>query len=202
MSTTTLEQLSATGRDLLFLQGRTANAFTAEEVSDDQIRQIFELVKWGPTSFNGQHLRVVLVRSQEERRRLAQHLIEPNQPKTLSAPLTAILAADLHFHEHLPKVYPPFPMAKDMFFSEASAREEEAVFNAAIQIGYFILAIRSVGLAAGPMGGFDAPGLAEEFFADGRLKPLLVVNIGKPGEDAFFPQRLPRLDFEEVVTTI
>ncbi|HCT76358.1 MAG TPA: malonic semialdehyde reductase [Micromonosporaceae bacterium] len=199
---TSLKPLSATGLDLLFREARTANTFTDEEVTDKQLQQIYDLVKFGPTSFNGQHLRVVFVRSKEARERLVQHMIETNQPKTAAAPLVAILAADLEFHEYLPKLYPPFPMAKDFFFSEAPVREEEAVFNASIQIGYFILAVRAVGLAAGPMGGFDAEGVAKEFFSDGRLKPLLVVNLGKPGKDSHFPDRLPRLDYDEAVSTL
>jgi len=198
---TSLKPLSAAGLDLMFREARSANTFTDEPVTEEQVQQIYDLVKNGPTSFNGQHLRIFMVRSQEARERLVPHMIPPNQAKTGSAPLVAILGADLEFHELLPKVYPPFPMAKD-FFTEAPVREEEAIFNASIQIGYFILAVRAAGLAAGPMGGFDADGIAKEFFADGRIKPLLVVNIGKPGKDAWYPDRLPRLTYEEVVTTL
>lgn len=187
--------------DLLFREARTANTFTDAPVPEAAQQQIYELMKFGPTSFNGQHLRVFFVRSQEARDRLVPHMIETNQAKTAAAPLVAVLAADLEFTEHLAKLYPPFPMAADFFFSEAPVREEEAIFNASIQIGYFILAVRAAGLAAGPMGGFDADGLAKEFFSDGRHKPLLVVNIGQPGEGAF-QERLPRLDYNEAVTTI
>ncbi|GIH09333.1 putative NADH dehydrogenase/NAD(P)H nitroreductase [Rhizocola hellebori] len=199
---TSLRPLSATGMDLLFRNARTASTFTNTKVTDAQIKQIYDLVRNGPTSFNGQHLRIVLVRTKEARERLVHHMIEPNQAKTSAAPLVAILAADLKFTEHLAELYPPFPMAGDLFFSEAPVREEEAIFNASIQIGYFILAVRAVGLAAGPMGGFDAEGLAKEFFGDGRFKPLLVCNIGKPGKDAWFPDRLPRLDYKHAVSTL
>jgi 3-hydroxypropanoate dehydrogenase len=188
--------------DLLFRNARSASTFTDDKVTDAEIEQIYDLVKYGPTSFNGQHLRIVLVRTKEARERLVQHMIEHNQPKTEASPLAAILAADLEFTEHLAELYPPFPMAGDVFFSEAPVREEEAIFNASIQIGYFILAVRAVGLAAGPMGGFDSAGLAKEFFGDGRLKPLLVVNIGRPGKDAWFPDRLPRLDYKHAVSTL
>lgn len=188
--------------DLLFRNARTARTFTDDSVTDAQVKQIYDLMRNGPTSFNGQHLRIVLVRTKEARERLVQHMIELNQAKTAASPLAAILAADLEFTEHLAKLYPPFPMAGELFFAEATSREEEAIFNASIQIGYFILAVRAVGLAAGPMGGFDSDGLAKEFFGDGRLKPLLVVNIGKPGKDAWFPDRLPRLDYQDAVSTL
>ena len=99
-------QLSDDAQDLLFRAARTANTFSSEEVTDDQIRAIYDLVKWGPTSMNQQPLRLVLIRSEEGKRRLVPHLAEGNRAKTESAPLVAVLAADLDFHENLPKVFP------------------------------------------------------------------------------------------------
>ncbi|MGW4773268.1 malonic semialdehyde reductase [Nocardia sp. NPDC004278] len=194
----TLLTLAAEAQDLLFREARTANTFTDAPVTDDQIRDIYELVKYGPTSMNQQPLRIVLVRSPEARARLVTHMIEGNRPKTAAAPLTAILAADLNFHENLPKVFPHAPEAKD-YFAEPGYRAESARFNALIQIGYFILGIRAAGLAAGPMNGFDAAALDQEFFPDGTHNSLVVVNIGFPGVDAWFP-RSPRLSYDEVVT--
>ncbi|MEU0505737.1 malonic semialdehyde reductase [Nocardia sp. NPDC005998] len=195
----TLLTLAAEAQDLLFREARTANTFTDAPVTDDQIRDIYELVKYGPTSMNQQPLRIVLVRSPEARARLVTHMIEGNRPKTAAAPLTAILAADLNFHENLPKVFPHAPEAKD-YFAEPGYRAESARFNALIQIGYFILGIRAAGLAAGPMNGFDAAALDQEFFPDGTHNSLVVVNIGIPGVDAWFP-RSPRLSYDEVITT-
>jgi 3-hydroxypropanoate dehydrogenase len=120
-----------------------------------------------------------------------------NRDKTADAPLVAILAADTDFHENLPKTFPHFVGAKDLF-SDDEAREQAARFNATLQIGYFLVGIRAAGLAAGPMGGFDSDALDEEFFEGGSLKSLLVVNIGRPGENAWY-DRLPRLDHDEVV---
>ena len=187
-------------QDLLFRAARTANTFTAEPVSDEQITAIYDLVKWAPTSFNQQPLRVVLVRSPEARSRLVPFMWDSNQGKTEAAPLTAILAADIDFHEHLPEQFPVFPQAKDLFFATEEARIEAATLNATLQVGYFILGVRSVGLAAGPMTGFYADKVAEEFFPGGRHRPLVVVNIGKPDSDAWY-DRLPRLRFADVFTT-
>jgi 3-hydroxypropanoate dehydrogenase len=196
----TLLTLAAEAQDLLFREARTANTFTDAPVTDDQIRDIYELVKYGPTSMNQQPLRVVLVRSPEARTRLVAHMIEGNKPKTAAAPLTAILAADLNFHENLPKVFPHAPEAKD-YFADPAYRAESARFNALIQVGYFILGIRAAGLAAGPMNGFDAAGLDRDFFPEGAHNSLVVVNIGMPGVSAWFP-RSPRLSYDEVVTTV
>ncbi|MBM9619575.1 malonic semialdehyde reductase [Streptomyces zhihengii] len=192
--------LDPAAQDLLFREARTANAFTDEPVTDEQIQAIYDLVKYGPTAFNQTPLRVVLVRSPEARERLVSHLAEGNRAKTAAAPLVAILAADNEFHEELPTLFPHFPQAKDAFFSERPVRESNATVNASLQAGYFILGIRAAGLAAGPMTGYDAAGIQKEFL-DGDHTPLMVVNIGRPAEDAWFP-RSPRLSYEQVVTTV
>ncbi|WP_035798307.1 malonic semialdehyde reductase [Kitasatospora mediocidica] len=193
--------LDAAAQDLLFREARTANTFTDEPVSDEQIQAVYELVKFAPTAFNQQPLRVVLVRSPEARERLVSHLADGNKAKTSTAPLVAILAADNEFHEELPTQFPHFPAAKDVFFSERPVREGSARMNGTLQVAYFILGLRAAGLAAGPMTGFDAEGIDKEFFADGDHSVLAVVNIGKPGADAWFP-RSPRLAYDEVVTTV
>ncbi|GLW59426.1 malonic semialdehyde reductase [Kitasatospora phosalacinea] len=193
--------LDAAAQDLLFREARTANTFSDEPVSDEQVQAIYDLVKYGPTAFNQQPLRIVLVRSEEGRARLVQHMAEGNQAKTSAAPLVAILAADNEFHEELPSQLPHFPQAKDMFFSERPVREASATLNGALQAAYFIIGVRAAGLAAGPMTGYNAEGINKEFFGDGEHSVLAVVNIGKPGEDAWFP-RSPRLAYDEVVTTV
>lgn len=187
-------------QNILFREARTANAFTDEPISDEQLHAIYDLVKWAPTSFNQQPLRVVLVRSAQARERLVARMIDNNQEKTRNAPLTAILAADLDFHEHLPTQFPVFPQAKDVLFGDESVRGASAVFNASLQVAYFILGVRAAGLAAGPMTGFDADGVSKEFFPGGRHQALCVINIGKPGERAWY-DRLPRLEHDEVFTT-
>jgi 3-hydroxypropanoate dehydrogenase len=192
--------LDSAAQDLLFREARTANTFTDEPVTEEQVQAIYDLVKFGPTAFNQSPLRVVLVRSDEARERLVSHMAEGNQAKTASAPLVAILAADNEFHEELPTLFPHFPQAKDVFFAERPVREQAAGLNAALQAAYFIVGVRAAGLAAGPMTGFDFAGVQKEFLDDDHT-PLMVVNIGKPGEDAWFP-RSPRLEADQVITTV
>ncbi|MGA8211356.1 MAG: malonic semialdehyde reductase [Nocardioidaceae bacterium] len=189
--------LSPEAQDLLFREARTANAFTDEPVSDEQVAAVYDLVKYAPTAMNIQPLRILLVRRGDTRDRLLKHMADGNRDKTANAPLVAVLAADTAFHDHLPRTFPHFPGARDLFADDA-AREQTARFNATLQIGYFLLGVRAVGLAAGPMGGFDADGLDEEFFGGGTLRSLLVVNLGRPAENAWF-DRLPRLEQDEVV---
>ncbi|MGC4981216.1 MULTISPECIES: malonic semialdehyde reductase [unclassified Streptomyces] len=192
--------LDPTAQDLLFREARTANTFTDEPVTDEQVQAIYDLVKYGPTAFNQSPLRITLVRSPEARERLVQHLAEGNRAKTAAAPLVAILSADNEFHEELPALLPHFPAAKDLFFSERPVRESAAAMNAALQAAYFIIGVRAAGLAAGPMTGADLAGVQKEFLDDDHT-PLMIVNIGKPGEEAWFP-RGPRLDADQVITTV
>ena len=192
--------LEPNAQDLLFREARTANAFTDEPVTDEQLQAIYDLVKYAPTSMNNQPLRLVVVRSDEARARLVDHMADGNKAKTAAAPVAVILATDVNFHEELPRVFPHFPGAKDLF-SDDAAREAAARFNATIQVGYFILGVRAAGLAAGPMTGFDAAGIEGEFFPDGEHRVLAVVNIGQPAENAWF-DRLPRLDYADVVTSV
>jgi len=200
MSPTSALALSSDAQELLFRSARTANTFSDKPVSDDQVRAIYDLVKWAPTSMNLQALRIVLVRTPEAREKLVGHMIDSNKQKTLTAPLTAILAADVNFHEEMPRLFPHFPGAKDVYADDAM-RERVARFNGALQVGYFILGIRAAGLAAGPMSGFNPAGIDADFFPDGQHKVLAVVNIGEPGDNAWF-DRLPRLDYEDVVSTV
>jgi 3-hydroxypropanoate dehydrogenase len=189
--------LSPEAQDLLFREARTANSFTAEPVTAEQVAAIYDLVRFAPTALNAQPLRVTLVRSDDAREKLLKNMADGNRDKTAAAPLVAILAADTDFHDHLERTFPHFPGARDLFADDA-AREQAAKFNASLQIGYFLLGVRAAGLAAGPMGGFDAAGIDRDFFEGTGLKSLLVVNIGRPGPDAWF-DRLPRLEHDEVV---
>ncbi|MCX5392943.1 malonic semialdehyde reductase [Streptomyces sp. NPDC006482] len=192
--------LDPAAQDLLFREARTANTFTDEPVTDEQVQAIYDLMQYGPTAFNQTPLRITLVRSPEARERLVKHMAEGNQAKTAAAPLVAILSADNEFHEELPVLFPHFPQAKEIFFSERPVREQAATVNASLQAGYFIMGIRAAGLAAGPMTGIDFAGIQKEFL-DADHTPLMVINIGKPGENAWFP-RSPRLSYDEVVATV
>ncbi|HVX44548.1 MAG TPA: malonic semialdehyde reductase [Mycobacteriales bacterium] len=193
-----LPVLDEIGRAALFTEAHTANAFAPTPVTDAELAGIWELAKWPPTAVNSQPLRVLYVQGAQARARLVEHLAEGNQAKTLTAPAVAVLAYDHDFHEHIPTIYPPKVELKDVFAADAAARAETAKAGAMLQAGYFLLSIRAHGLAAGPMGGFDAAGVDAEFFPEGRWHSIMVVNIGHPGEDAY-RDRLPRLAATEVV---
>jgi 3-hydroxypropanoate dehydrogenase len=190
--------LDQAAQELLFTSARTANTFTAEPVSDDQLRAITDLAKWPPTMANTNPLRILFLRTPEGKDRLGPLMNEGNRAKTVSAPAVAVLAVDTDFHDKIPELLPFRPELRDNFVADAENRERLAIFNGALQTGYFILAVRAAGLAAGPMLGFDGPGIDAEFFADRSWKTILVVNIGKPGTDPWF-DRLPRLAHDDYV---
>jgi 3-hydroxypropanoate dehydrogenase len=193
-----LGRLDDKAKKTLFTGARTANTFAPTPVTDAELSAIWELTRWGPTSANSQPLRVLFVRPGEGRDRLVRHLNEGNRAKTATAPAIAVLAEDTQFHEHIPAVLPYKPQLKAAFANNHDLRAATASFNATLQAGYFILAVRAQGLAAGPMGGFDAAGVDAEFFPEGRFHSILVVNIGHPGPDPWHA-RLPRLSHDDAV---
>ncbi|MFE2924529.1 malonic semialdehyde reductase [Streptomyces goshikiensis] len=193
--------LDSAAQDLLFREARTVGSFSDEPVTEEQVQAIYDLVKYGPTAFNQTPLRITLVRSAEARERLVRHMAEGNKAKTAAAPLVAILSADNEFHEELPQLLPHFPQAKDVFFAQRPVREQSALLNTALQAAYFIVGVRAAGLAAGPMTGADFAGLQKEFLDDDHT-PLMVVNIGKPSDEPAAFARAPRLEFDQVVTTV
>lgn len=195
---TQLAQLDDHGRSVLFTQARTASTWDGTPVTDEELTSIWKLAKWAPTSANTQPLRVLYIRPGEGRDRLVKHMSDGNKAKTEAAPAVAVLAVDTDFHEHIPTVFPIRPEMKNAFDGDEELRARHAGFNGALQAGYFILAVRAHGLAAGPMTGFDAAGLDAEFFPGGRCHSILVVNIGHPGENSWF-DRLPRLPHEDVI---
>jgi 3-hydroxypropanoate dehydrogenase len=197
---TSFMSLSADAQDLLFRHARTANTFTDEPVTDDQIEALYDLVQWGPTTMNCQSLRMVLVRSDQARRRLVTHMFPGNQPKVAGAPLTAIMAADTQFHLNLPHTFPHLPGAEALY-SDDAFRMQVAKAQAWLQTGYVIMGVRALGLAAGPMNGFDANGVDADLLAGTHLQSITIMNIGRPGPDAF-RDRLPRLSFDEIVTRL
>ena len=186
--------------DVLFRDAHTAYSFTGAAPSDAQLARIYDLVRHAPTAMNGQPLRITYVRSHEAKARLLPLLAEGNRAKAASAPVVAILAADTDFHLNLHRTLPHLPNAAAMF-AEDAAREQAARFNAHIQAGYFILAVRAAGLDAGPMRGIDAAAIDAEFFAGTPLRSFLAVNIGEVADGGSFP-RSPRLEQHEAVTVL
>ncbi len=180
----------------LFLQGRTANKFDGRPVADDTLRRLYDLYKWGPTSLNSQPGRVLFVRSAEAKAKLGPALAPNNLEKTMAAPVVAIVSYDTKFSELLPAQAPHLPPPiLQMFASNQALAQETAFRNGTLQGGYLIIAARMLGLAAGPMSGFDARKVDEVFFPDGRWKSNFLVNLGYADPSGTRP-RGPRLDFD------
>jgi 3-hydroxypropanoate dehydrogenase len=179
----------------LFTEARTYNDFSDRPVSEDLIRKLYDLTKFGPTAVNMTPARFVFVTSPEAKARLSKHMSEGNREKTLKAPVNLIIGYDVDFHDTLAKLFPHAPGARD-WFADEEGRKEAAFRNSSLQGGYLTIAARALGLDVGPMSGFDADGVKAEFFAEGNVVPNYVMNIGYGTEVNLFP-RSPRLDFEE-----
>ena len=182
----------------LFVDARTARTFAPTPVTDAELTAIWDLAKWAPTASNLQPLRVMYVQNPEARARLVAHMAEGNRARIASAPAVAVLAVDSRFHEYVPMVMPLRPELQDALEGNDAMRAKMGGFSGAMQAGYFVLAVRAQGLAAGPMGGFDAQAVDADFFPDGRLHSALVVAIGHPGENPWH-DRLPRLENTDAV---
>lgn len=187
--------LSPEALDILFRKARTHNAWLDQPVSDDLLRQIYNLMKWGPTSANTSPARILFLRTSQAKERLRPALSPVNVDKTMQAPVTAILAYDLKFYEHLPKLFPNNPGMRDWFSNSPELAQTTAFRNSSLQGGYFILAARAVGLECGPMSGFDNAKVDAEFFPS-NVKSNFLCNLGYGDHSKLFP-RNPRLDFDE-----
>jgi 3-hydroxypropanoate dehydrogenase len=181
--------------DRVFRTARTYNGFTDEPVGEDQLRAIWDLMKWGPTSANQEPLRIVWCVSAEAKEKLATLASGQNAPKIRKAPVTAILAMDLEFYEKLPKLFPHVD-ARAWFLGNEGLIRESAFRNSTLQGAYFIIAARMLGLDTGPMSGFDSAKVNEAFFAGTPYQVNFISTLGH-GDPASIHDRLPRLDFEE-----
>ncbi|MGG5172469.1 malonic semialdehyde reductase [Pseudarthrobacter sp. J1738] len=192
--------LDATAINTLFAEARTANSFTGE-VTEEQAQAIYELTKFGPTAFNSQPLRVTYVRSAEARAALVDNMARGNQAKTASAPLVAVLSFDTAWHERWDAFMPGFNAPKAMFDADQAVTAATGNNNAHLQAGYFIMAVRALGLAAGPMTGANFAGIDAQLFPEGDQKSFMVINIGQPGEDAWGDAK-PKFDYKDAVRTV
>jgi 3-hydroxypropanoate dehydrogenase len=147
--------LDRTAADLLFFDAHTAHRFAPDPVTDAQIEEIWDLIRWAPTNGNASPGRLLVVRSAHARERLASHMSEGNRAKTLAAPLTVVTAADVRFHELWPRTAPHREQAAARLEDDLPTRERLATLSATLQTAYFIIGVRAAGLDAGPMGGFD-----------------------------------------------
>src|SRR5207244_11586038 len=160
--------LSDEALDQLFREARTHNAWLDKPVTDDMLRQLYDLMKWGPTSANSSPARFVFIRSQEAKERLRPTLAPGNVEKTMTAPVTVIIAYDLLFFEKLPKLFPHSPAMRDLFAQNPQLIEDTAKRNSSLQGAYLMIAARALGLDCGPMSGFDKEKVDEEFFGAGK----------------------------------
>ncbi|MBQ1543462.1 malonic semialdehyde reductase [Caulobacter sp. CCUG 60055] len=182
--------------DQLFREARTRNGWRTEPLPEALLRQVYDLARMGPTSANISPARFVFVTSDEGRARLAGLASEGNAPKIVEAPCTVIVGYDLDFADHVPKLFPHNPGAKDWFPKGAASTEQAAFRNGSLQGAYLMLAARSLGLDCGPMSGFDNAGVDAAFFAGTAVKSNFICSIGY-GTDKNLFARSPRLAFEE-----
>lgn len=183
--------------ETLFTEARTHRAWRDAPVSDETLRELYALVRMGPTAMNAQPARFVFVKSPMAKEKLKPALAEGNVEKTMTAPVTAIVASDAEFGAKLAALSPSGPkQAAQIARISAEARERMARLSATLEVGYLIVAARALGLDCGPMSGFDNAALDAAFFSDGRWRSLLLVNLGH-GDGAALRPRAPRLEFEE-----
>jgi len=191
------QALGEAEKDLLFRKARTHNHWLDKDVDEALLKQIHDLMKYGPTSANCWPARLVYVKSAEAKERLKPHLAGGNVDKTMAAPVTALIGMDMKFYEHLNDFLFPHADARSWFEGDENAIEETAFRNSSLQGAYLMLAARGLGLDCGPMSGFDADGVAREFFPDQDVRVNFICNLGY-GDDSQLMERLPRFDFDDV----
>lgn len=187
--------------DKILREARSQNGFLDKPVTDDQLRRVYDILKWGPTSSNSQPARFVFIRTREGKEKLRPALSSGNTDKTMAAPVTAIVAYDSQFYEHLPKIFPHNLTAQSWF---SGPGKEDVAFktafrNGSLQGAYLMIAVRSIGLDVGAMSGFDNAKVDAAFFPDGRFKSNFLCNIGYGDSSKLF-NRNPRHAFEDVCT--
>jgi len=182
----------------LFTDARTHNAFRDVPVPNAMLRKALDLAKMGPTAANQQPLRALFLRSAESKELLRPALAPGNVMKTMAAPVVAVAGYDLEFHEHLPFLF-PHADAQSWFAGKPELAARSAAQNGTLQVAYLILALRAVGLDAGPMTGFDPAKVEQQFFPEGKVKANVLINIGY-GDDAKLFPRSPRFSFEQMAT--
>jgi 3-hydroxypropanoate dehydrogenase len=184
-----------TSTEQLFTEARTQNGYRRDALSDDTLRQLYELMKWGPTAANSCPARLIFVRSPEAKDRLLACVSPGNVNKVREAPVTAIVGMDIDFHDKLPKLFPHVD-ARAWFANDAAKRAESAMRNSSLQGGYLILAARALGLDCGPMSGFDPAKIDAAFWAGSSVKTNFICALGHGDATKVF-RRNPRLSFDE-----
>ncbi len=190
-------QIDAKAQDILFRTARTHNGWLAKDVDDALLQEIYALMKFGPTSANCCPLRLIFVKSPAAKEKLKPALMAGNVEKTMSAPVTVIMANDLEFYEHLPELF-PHTDAKSWFTGAGKEKyvQDTAMRNGSLQAAYFMLAARGLGLDCGPMSGFNPGKVKEAFFPDSNFEANMLCNLGY-GDASLLHPRGPRLSFEQ-----
>ncbi len=192
--------LDADALDQLFRSARTHNAWLPTPVHDDELRALYDLMKWAPTSANCSPARLLFLRTREAKERLRPALSPGNLDKTMSAPVTAIIGHDMTFYDKLPQLF-PHADARAWFAGKPELIQATAFRNSSLQGAYLMLAARAIGLDCGPMSGFDAAKVDAEFFAGTDIKTNFLCNLGH-GDPAKLFARSPRLAFDEACTLL
>lgn len=195
-----MKTLDNAALDIIFRNARTHNGWQTKEVPDSLLREIYDLMKWGPTSANSSPARLIFVKSPEGKAKLLQAVGAGNQEKTKAAPVTAISAHDLEFYEKLPQLF-PHTDAKAWFKGNAELIQATAFRNGTLQGAYMMIAARAKGLDCGPMSGFDNAKLDSLFFAGTSWKSNFICNLGYGDPAKLFP-RSPRLEFDEACKVV
>lgn len=186
--------------DQIFREARTHNAWRDEEIPDALLHELIALVKLGPTSANSSPARFLFLKSREAKERLKPHLSQGNREKTMRAPVCTIIGYDLDFYQHLPKLF-PHTDAKSWFAGKPKKIDDTAFRNGTLQGAYLIIGARALGLATGPMSGFDNQGVDAEFFAGTKIKSNFLCSLGY-GDASELRPRSPRFDFDETAKII
>jgi 3-hydroxypropanoate dehydrogenase len=202
-------------RDVLFREARSHYAWLDRPVTDETLREVYDLMKWGPTSANAMPARFVFLRTPRAKERLRPALAAGNVQKTMTAPVTVIIAYDLKFYDKLPKLFPHSPAMRNLFADTPDLVTATARRNSSLQGAYFIVAARAIGLDCGPMSGFDnskvdeeffgvgreCEGCDQEFFPEGHVRSNFLCNVGY-GDGSKLSPRGPRLAFEEACSLL
>jgi 3-hydroxypropanoate dehydrogenase len=190
------DKLNDVTLDRLFRTARTRNGWTEAPVTEEQLRELYDLMKFGPTSGNCCPARFVWVRTAEGKKKLAALAAPGNAAKILAAPATVIIGHDLGFAEHLPKLFPARGEAMKAYYADPLIVQSTAFRNGSLQGAYLIVAARALGLDCGPMSGFNNEAVDLEFFANTQIKSNFICSIGYGSDENLFP-RNPRFSFDE-----
>ncbi len=189
-------KLSDSALDTLFRTARSYNRWQDKPITPATLQALYDLLKYGPTSANCSPARFVFLATNEAKERLAPHLIDPNVPKVMGAPVTVIIGYHTKFFDRIPELFPHNPGAREWFVNDKDQGYPTAFRNSTLQGAYLMLAARSLGLDCGPMSGFDNDGVDSEFFPDGEIKSNFLCTLGYGSEELLFP-RSPRLAFDD-----